>query len=96
MSNNTTDMVLGYNEEQVRAVTFELQNTVLDLINLSEEFDPQYAVDTVVTGLALRVAILERIVTQDEASELILAADGDMRQITEELSSRALSKLLGE
>lgn len=96
MNNITTDTILGYNQEQVRAVTFELQNTVLDLVNLSQEFDPQYAVDTVVTGLALRVAVLEQIITQDEASELILRADGDMRQITEELSGRALSKFLGE
>lgn len=92
MSNETATKVLGYDENQASAVSYELQNTVIDLISLSESVGTQKAVDTVVTGLALRIAILDGIVTAEEAEKLILDNDGDFVAITKELQDRAFAK----
>ncbi len=95
MSNNTTDTVLGYNTEQAEAVSFELQNTVLDLINLSEQEGTDVAVDTVVTGLALRIAILDGLISPEDAEKLVLDTDGNFVQITTRLQDLAFAKFFG-
>lgn len=85
--------ILGYTPHQAEAVSFELQNTVLDLINLAEREDPQTAIDTVVTGLSVRVAILDELITPEDAEKLVTGSDGDFQAIVEDLHSRALAKL---
>lgn len=87
--------ILGYTPEQVEAVSNELQNTIMDLINLSTHSTTQIAVDTVVTGLGLRVAILEGLITSEEGEKLVDDTDGDFKLITQELQNRAFAKSFG-
>lgn len=95
MSNNTTDTVLGYNQGQAEAVSFELQTTVLDLINLSEQEGPEVAVDMIVTGLALRIAILDGLITPEDAEKLVRETDGNFVRITTRLQDLAFAKFFG-
>lgn len=96
MSNNTTDTILGYNKGQAEAVSHELQTTVMDLITLSESQGSQIAVDTVVTGLALRIAILDGLITSEEAERLVMETDGNFVRITTRLHELALAQVFGE
>lgn len=92
---NTTDTVLSYNQEQAEAVSFELQNTVMDLIRLSEIQGDRVAIETVVTGLALRIAILDGLITPEDAEELIQETDGNFVRITSRLQDLAFAKFFG-
>lgn len=96
MSNNTTDTILGYNKGQAEAVSYELQTTVMDLITLSESQGDRVAIETVVTGLALRIAILDGLITSEEAEELIVETDGNFVRITTRLHELALAQVFGE
>jgi hypothetical protein len=89
-----SDTILGYNRSQVEAVTYELQSTVMDLITISESEGTEAAVDVVVTGLAVRIAILEELITPEDAQKLVEDSQGNFVAITQELQSRALAKLL--
>lgn len=95
MSDNL-NTVLGYNQSQAEAVSFELQNAVMDLITVSAREGADTAVNTVVTGLALRIAILDGLVTPEEAEKLVADSEGDFGNITEELHKRAVAKFLAE
>jgi hypothetical protein len=95
MSNNTTDTILGYNQQQAEAVSSELQNTVMDLITLSESQGTDVAVDTVVTGLTLRIAILDGLISPKDAEKLVLDTDGNFVQITTRLQDLAFAKFFG-
>lgn len=95
MSDNL-NTVLGYNKAQAEAVSHELQNTVLDLINLSEQEGTEVAVDTVVTGLALRIAILDGLISPEDAEKLVRETDGNFVRITAKLQDLAFAKLFGE
>lgn len=91
-----SNTILGYTPDQAEAVTFELQSTVMDLINLSSEEGAQAAIDLIVTGLSLRIAILEGLVTPEEAGELVTEKEGNFVEIVQTLQTKAILKLLGE